>query len=349
MPGKDYYAVLGVGRNATDKEIKAAYRKKARQFHPDVNPGNKDAEEKFKEVSAAYEVLSDPQKRKMYDTFGANYEQAQQAGERFQDFDLGGFRFGDLGDIFSQFMRGQGGPTTTVRPPQDIQYESEITLEEAYAGVTKAITLQLDEPCAGCSGTGSRAGGKRRTCSTCGGRGAIGGLFGMQSACPECGGSGQTDREVCSECKGRGATPGRRKVTVKIPAGVADGQKVRVAGQGVAGSSGRKGDLYVVVRVRPHDKFRREGDDLHVEVPVYFTTAALGGEVQVPTMRGQVRMTMPPGTQCGQKFRLRGEGMPRLRGQGRGDLYATAKVTIPKRLSVKQRELFTQLAELGEQ
>ncbi len=291
MPTKDYYKILGVEKGANEKDIKAAYRKKARQWHPDVNPGNNEAEERFKEISEAYEVLSDDKKRRQYDMFGTV---GQGGGPNFQE----GFQtiHFDLNDIFGNFFGGGGVQTgPRMHPPQNLEYEMDITLEEAFAGVEKSLTLAVEE--LGENGTP------------------------MQTT---------------------------RKVKVKIPAGIGEGQRVRVAGQGIAGSSGRRGDLMVNIHILPHKRFTREGDNLIVSLPVFFTVAALGGKADVPTLGKSVKMTVPPGTQTDQKFRLRGEGMPRIRGGGRGDLYAVAKITVPKQISPKQRELLAQLADMGE-
>jgi len=347
MAGKDYYAVLGVAKGATDKEIKAAYRKKARQWHPDVNPGNKEAEEKFKEISEAYGVLSDPEKRPLYDQYGSNYEQAQNVGEQFQNFDFGSVNIGGIGDIFSRFFSGGGQETMSRRrPPQDLEFALDISLEGAYRGLSKTLSLPVEEPCTACHGSGHRSGGKSKTCPQCGGSGGIQSPFGMQE-CPLCNGNGRTDQVPCSECGGTGMKKATRLVEVKIPPGVSDGQRVRIAGQGIAGSDGRKGDLFVHIQVAPDSRYKREGDNLTTEVKIPYTTAVLGGEMQVPTMTSKVTMTVPSGTQPGQKFRLRGEGMPKLRGSGRGDLYVVAKVALPKKLSDRQKELFGELAEMG--
>lgn len=347
MAGKDYYAVLGVDRKAQEKEIKAAYRKKARQWHPDVNPGNKEAEEKFKEISQAYETLSDPEKRKLYDQFGADYPHTGGAGG-FQDINFGGGMGIDLGEIFGRFFHN-GGPETRVRstPPQNIEYSLDLTLEDAFKGMQKTLTFSVDDPCQVCHGVGVRSTGSMRTCPRCGGAGASQrGAF--QVPCDMCHGSGRTNQEPCTDCGGKGTKPATRTVSVKIPAGVGDGQKVRVAGQGIAGSSGKRGDLFVLVQVRPHSVFRREGEDIHATVAVPLTTAVLGGKITVPTMTGNVEMTVPAGTQPDQKFRLRGEGMPRLRGGGRGDLFAHIEVRLPRKLTDRHIQLFQELREMGE-
>lgn len=321
MPGKDYYAILGVGRSATEKEIKHAYRRLARKYHPDVNPGDKTAEARFKEINEAYEVLSDPEKRKKYDRFGDQWQYAEQFAKSGQgaqwDFNRGGryttFDFGDLGDlgdVFGNIFQGFGSGTGTARrsaKARSIEYPVEVTLEEAYHGTKRVLQLQAEEPCSSCAGSG-RAG--RTRCATCGGSGRI-------------------------------LKP--RRLEVKIPAGVNDGSKVRIAGQGSQSYDGSKGDLYLVVKVLPHRVFERKNDDLHVEVPISLVTAMLGGEVEVPTLKGKVALKVPPETQNGKVFRLASQGMPHLNDSSRGDLFAKVKVMLPTKLTQQERQLFEQL------
>ncbi|MGB8706585.1 MAG: J domain-containing protein [Dehalococcoidia bacterium] len=321
MATKDYYAILGVSRSATEKEIKQAYRRLARKYHPDVNPGDKSAETRFKEINEAHEVLSDPEKRKKYDRFGDQWQYAEQfakAGQGAQsDFGKGGayttFDFGDLGDlgdIFSGAFQGFGtgsGPARRAARPRSIEHPVDVTLEEAYQGTKRVIQLQAEEPCTTCGGTG-RVG--RARCSTCGGSGRL-------------------------------LKP--KRLEVKIPAGVGDGSKVRIAGQGSQGYGGSKGDLYLVVRVLPHQFFERKGDDLHTEVAIPLVTAMLGGEVAVPTLKGKVALKVPTETQNGKVFRLAGQGMPHLNDSSRGDLFAKVKVLLPTRLTPQERQLFEQL------
>ena len=329
---KDYYAILGVPRRATEKEIKQAYRRLARKYHPDVNPGDKSAEEKFKEISEAYEVLSDPEKRAKYDQYGEMWkyysEQQQQpggpsGGGRWQDLrDLG---FGGLGDLFATLFGDAFGQRTAdtdfgtmFDASLDVEYPIEVSLEEAYSGATRTFSVTLQDICQQCGGTGAS-----RTRS---------GFYTLGQECPN--------------CHGRGTVPRSKRLEVRIPAGVQDGSKIRLAGEGLTGRGGRRGDLYLIVRMRPHPTFERKGDDLYVDVDVPYTTAALGGEVRVPTLKGSVTMKVPPGTQGGQVFRLAGQGMPRLKGSGYGDLYARARITVPRTLTARERELLQQLAQL---
>ena len=321
MPGKDYYSILGVARSAPEKEIKQAYRRLARKYHPDVNPGDKAAETKFKEINEAYEVLSDPEKRKKYDQYGDQWQYADQfakAGQGAQwDFNKGGtsttFDFGDLGDlgdVFGGVFRGFGtGPGTARRyaRAKSMEYPVEVTLEEAYHGTKRVLQLQAEEPC-----------------SVCGGNGRVG-----RARCSSCGGSGRLLRP--------------KRLEVRIPPGVGDGSKVRIAGQGSQGYDGTKGDLFLVVKVLPHRMFERKGDDLHVEVPVSLITAMLGGEVGVPTLKGNVALKVPPETQNGKVFRLTGQGMPHLNDSSRGDIFAKVKVVLPTQLTPEEQQLFEQL------
>jgi len=320
MPGKDFYTVLGVGRSASEKEIKQAYRRLARKYHPDVNPGDKTAEAKFKEINEAYEVLSDPEKRKKYDRYGDQWQHAEQfakagqgaqrdsgKGGPYTTFDFGDL--GDLGDIFGGVFQGFGGAGTARRSarPKSMEYPVEVTLEEAYHGTKRVLQLQTEEPCS------------------------------------VCGGSGRVGRARCSNCRGSGRLLRPKRLEVKIPPGVRDGSKVRIAGQGSQGYGGAKGDLLLVVKVLPHQTFERKGDDLNVEVPVPLTTAMLGGEVGVPTLKGNVALKVPPETQNGKVFRLSGQGMPHLNDSSRGDIFARVKVMLPTKLTQQERQLFEQL------
>lgn len=332
----DYYATLGVKRDAAEKEIRSAYRKLARKHHPDVNPGDKAAEARFKEINQAYEVLSDPEKRRKYDRYGDQWEHADQieemqrargaraggAGTRFYSFggngdfdqvDLGDLGdLGGLGDVFGRFFGGRGANArAAARRAADIEYEVEVTLEEAFHGATRTLELRTSEPCA-----------------TCGGEGEIAGA-------------------VCHVCDGAGVIVRPRRLEVKIPAGVATGSKVRLAKEGQAAAGGTKGDLILHVTVRPHPRFERRGDDLSTEVDVPLTTAVLGGEVAVPTLTARVMLKVPPLTQNGRTFRLNGLGMPRLGKQGRGDLYVKVRVRVPEKLDERQRGLFEELREAG--
>jgi len=315
---RDYYQVLGVPHNASDKDIRKAYRRLARKHHPDVNPGDKSAEARFKEINAAYEVLSDTDKRRKYDRYGDQWQyadqidqaQSQSAGRwsfgRGGTFDPGDINLsGDLGDLFQGIFRGFGRRPGRQRG-RDLQQPVEVTLEEAYHGTARVLQMEREEPCA-----------------TCGGQGQVAGA-------------------ICHVCRGAGAIAKPRRLEVKIPPGVREGSRVRVAGEGGVGPAGA-GDLYLVVSVRPHDRFERRGDDLYTEVEVPLTDAVLGGEVQVPTMTSRVMLKVPPLTQNGRSFRLNGLGMPRLGGNGKGDLYARVKVALPQELSPEQRELFEKL------
>jgi len=364
--GKDYYQVLGVSKSATDKEIKAAYRKLARKLHPDVNPGDKSTEEKFKDVSEAYEVLSDPDKRKKYDAFGSQWQYAPSgggAGSGSGGFTYrpggggaaqpgGGFEFDihDLGDLFGGFFGKQQGRGGAPQRGPDLQYEIEVPLEEAFSGGERRFTITAPDNCPTCHGTGAEPGAKMETCPQCKGAGrgrnVAGFTFDLGEPCERCHGVGQVPSQACHTCKGKGIIERPRAVTVTIPKGVTDGSKLRVAGQGNPGlSGGPSGDLILIVRMRTHPVFERKGEDLYVDLPVTFAEAALGAEVQVPTMTGKVTMKVPPGVQSGQQLRLGAQGMPR-RGGGSGDLYARLKVTVPKNLSQEERALIEQLQGL---
>ncbi len=322
--GKDYYAILGIGRGATDKEIKQAYRRLARKYHPDINPGDKAAEAKFKEINEAYEVLSDPVKRGKYDRFGEHWQYATDFGDEGRAGATGAdsvpyttIEFGGLGDILDDILQGISYRGTTFRRtarPERLEYPVEVTLEEAYHGTKRVIEVWEEVPCSSC-GSGGRV---------------VQGT--MSQSCARCGGSGWEQRA--------------RKLEVKIPPGVNDGSKVRVAGQGRLGPDGSRGDLYLVVKVLPHQVFERQGDDLYLEVPVPLLTAVLGGEVEVPTLRGKVVLKVPPETQNGKVFRLAGQGMPHLGNTARGDLFAKVKVVLPTRLSPQEKQLFEQLKAL---
>jgi DnaJ-class molecular chaperone len=322
MAGKDYYQILGVSRSASEKEIKQAYRRLARKHHPDVNPGDKSAEARFKEINAAYEVLSSPDKRKKYDQFGEQWERADQFAEAERqrgvrwDFGKGGttFEYGDFGDILSNLFGGSGMDPRTARQPQrgqDTESPIEVTLEEAYHGSTRLVQLQTQEICTACGGTGT------------------------------------VGNRVCTMCGGGGIKVTPRRLEVKIPAGVRDGSRIRITGEGGAGRGrGSKGDLYLVVKVLSHRFFERKGDDLHIEVSVPLATAMLGGEVSVPSLNGHLSLRIPPETQNSRVFRLAGKGMPRLGDSGRGNMFAKVKVVLPTGLSEEERKLFERLRSL---
>jgi molecular chaperone DnaJ len=334
MAGKDYYSILGVNRNASEKEIKQAFRRLARKHHPDVNPGDKDAEERFKQVSEAYEVLSDKEKRKKYDQFGDQWQYADQfaksggRGTPFQGFDFGDI-FGGGGKTYSysfsgggegfdslldELLRGRRAGTYTrrTRPTRgrDIEHPVEVTLEEAFSGTSRILSLQGEEPCTTCHG------------------------------------GGRIQNALCSVCQGQGTVSRTKRLEVKIPAGVKTGSRVRMAGKGGEGYGGARGDLYLVITVKPHPLFERQGDDLYVTADVPLTTAALGGEVKVPTLKGKLALKIPPETQNGRIFRLAGQGMPHLGKATRGDLKARVNVLLPTNLSPEEKELFRKLSQL---
>jgi molecular chaperone DnaJ len=346
---RDYYEVLGVSREATEQEIKSAYRKLALKFHPDRNHGDKSAEEKFKEAAEAYAVLADADKRSAYDRFGhAGVSSAAGAGgfdpTIFADF---GDIFGGLRDIFGFGDIFGGGRRGGPQRGSDLRYDLEISFEESARGVETAVQIPRQEQCDSCRGSGAAAGSAPSVCSHCNGRGQIRyqqGFFTVAQTCRQCGGAGRVITKPCPECQGHGAVARQRKLTVKIPPGIASGQRLRLQGEGEAGSaSGPPGDLYVVVHVQESTVFQREGDDLLCRVPITFPIAALGGEVKVPTLDGDEVLPVPEGTESGRVFRLRGKGMPSVTGRGRGDLHVAVDVATPKKLTREQRQLLEQL------
>ncbi|MCS7301723.1 MAG: molecular chaperone DnaJ [Fimbriimonadales bacterium] len=347
---KDYYQILGVSRDADEKEIKAAYRKLARKYHPDVNPGDKTAEEKFKEINEAYQVLSDPEKRAAYDRYGEQWQAYQRMREQYgEGFQPSGFEapfgFANFQEFIENLLRGGDfGGLRMGRAPRDIEQTLEISLQDAIHGATRTIQISAEEPCGACEGTGV-ASNRRQTCRACGGTGRRRfGMFGIEMHCDECDGAGIVGAP-CPTCRGRGAVARTRTLTVNIPAGVAEGQRLRLAGEGAPGADGKRGDLYLRIKLKPDPRFERKDDDLYTEVDIDYLTAILGGEVQVPTPHGTVKMKVPPGTQSGTRFRLAGKGLPL--GKGRiGDLYARARITVPKRLMPRERELLEQLQQL---
>ena len=358
---RDYYEVLGIGKNATDAEIKSAYRKLAKKYHPDLNPGNKEAEEKFKEVNEANDVLSDPQKRQRYDQFGfagvdPNYAAANGGGAGGFG---GGFGGGGLGDIFGDIFGGGfgggfsgfggGSSTRTANAPRkghDIQASVILTFEEAAHGCSKKITINRQDTCPDCGGTGAAKGTSPETCPDCGGRGYVVtqqrtpfGVMQSQQPCSHCGGRGTIIRNPCKTCRGTGKTAARKSLEINIPAGIDDDQNIALRGQGDAGSNGGPaGDVIVHVTVKADPMFERDGYDVTIHVPITFSQAVLGDDVEVPTVDGRIVQHIPEGTQSGTKFRLRGQGIQYLNGRGRGDQYVIVDVEIPKKVTRAQRE-----------
>lgn len=350
---RDYYEVLGLKKGASDADIKKAYRANAKKLHPDVNPGDKQAEEKFKELNEAYETLSDAQKKARYDQFGHEQPGFGGGGGFNGDFSgfgggFGGGGFGGFDDIFSAFFGGAGGARRSG-PMQgdDLRYDLTISFEEAAKGCQKDVNLTRDEECDVCHGSGAKPGTTPDTCPTCKGAGQVNvvqntpfGRIQNVRTCETCRGEGKVVKDPCSRCSGRGKVRTTKKRTIKVPAGIDDGQVIRISGQGQAGErGGPPGDLQVLVRVRPHKLFTRKNFDLYCTIPISFTHAALGGEVDVPTLDNPVKYNVPEGTQPGTVFRIKGQGIPNLRGTGKGDLYVEMNVEVPKTLSDKQKQL----------
>jgi len=347
---RDYYDVLGVSRNAGEQELKSAYRRLALQHHPDRNPDRQaESEEKFKELTEAYSILVDPQKRAAYDRYG---HAAFGAGGGYSP-DFSSADFSDFADIFGDFFgfgdifgRGRGRRPRPQRGA-DLRYDLEISFEEAANGLDTKVKIPRTEICSSCSGRGARKGSEPVTCAACGGRGQIRstqGFFTIARTCPQCGGMGQVIREACPDCQGEGRVRKEKVLGIKIPAGVEDGTRLRVSGEGEAGyQGGPAGDLYVILKVRAHDYFERRGSDLYYTIPLSMAQATLGTEIKVPTLRGQERLRIPEGTQSGAVFRLRGKGFPRLDGHGPGDLYVTVHVVVPRHLTREQRRVIESL------
>jgi molecular chaperone DnaJ len=348
---RDYYEVLGIGREATEQQIKSAYRKLALKHHPDRNPGDKKAEEAFKEAAEAYAIISDPEKRSLYDRYGHAGVSGAAAGG-FDPNAFAGFEdiFGNLGDLFGfgdMFggRRRRGGP----QRGSDLRYDLEISFEESYTGTETPIQIPREETCETCTGTGAAPGTAPEVCAQCRGTGQQRfqqGFLTVARPCPTCRGTGRTISKPCQACRGAGRVGRERKITAKIPAGIATGQRLRIYGEGEHGTAGGPaGDLYVVVHVQEHPFFQRDGDDLYCELPIPFPTLALGGEVTVPTLAGDEEVKVSAGTQAGTRFKLRGKGMPNVSGRGHGDLYAIAKVAVPKKLTKEQKHLLEELAK----
>jgi molecular chaperone DnaJ len=357
MSKRDYYEVLGVSRSATEAEIKTAYRKLAVRFHPDKNPGDHTAEEKFKEAAEAYSVLSDAEQRARYDRFGHAGVAGAGAGANWGG--AGGFGGGIediLGDLFGfgDMFGGRGGSRrSAAQRGADLRYDLEMTLEEAAAGMTAQLRIPRLEACETCSGSGAAPGTQPETCSTCGGAGQVRyqqGFFAVSRTCGQCRGTGKVIRTPCEACRGAGRVEREKQMEVKIPAGVETGSRLRLAGEGEAGAQGGPaGDLYVVIHVKEHEVFERQGNNLYASSPITFAQAALGSEITVPTLDGQQNLRVPAGTQTGTVFRLKGNGMPVLGGRGRGDLFVSVTVVTPTTLTREQRRLLEQLAEVEEQ
>ncbi|ATD54693.1 molecular chaperone DnaJ [Clostridium chauvoei] len=354
MASKDYYEALGLEKGASDDEIKRAFRKLAIKYHPDKNQGNKEAEDKFKEINEAYQVLSDPEKKARYDQFGT----ADFDGSGFGAGGFGGFDFSDMGgfgDIFDSFFGGGGGGRRRNGPQRgaDIEYTLTLTFEEAVFGVQKEISINRSENCDSCRGTGAKPGTTAKTCPTCNGTGQVRvqrqtplGSFVSTSTCDRCGGKGKIIEEACPKCSGKGQVRKNRKITVNIPAGVDTGNVMPLRGQGEHGTNdGPPGDLYIRINVTPSKKFIRKGNDIYVDVHISMAKAALGTEITVGTVDGDVKYTIPQGTQSGTLFRLKGKGVPRVNSSGRGDQYVKVIVDIPKSLNEKQREALKMFME----
>jgi molecular chaperone DnaJ len=350
---KNLYDVLGVPKNASDAEIKKAYRKLAREHHPDRNPGDKAAEERFKEIQGAYDVLSDKEKRKQYDTFGSGDGRGPMGGPG--GFTVGDFDVGDLGDLLGGLFGGRRGGGARGRPAQergaDLEAEVNVSFEDSLSGVEIRIPVEAATSCRTCGGTGARPGTSPIICPVCSGRGVVSeshGLFGLSQPCPRCRGNGTVVEEPCETCGGSGRERRTKRYKVKIPAGVRDGTRIRLKGKGEPGAAGGPpGDLFVVTRVAASPLYERRGDDLVIEVPVTYPEAALGATVEVPTPEGAISLKIPAGSQDGKLLRVRGRGAPKLKGSGRGDLLARVRVKVPSKLTKAEREALEQLQKVS--
>lgn len=350
---RDYYEVLGVPKTATEAEIKSAFRKQAKTCHPDLHPGDKEAEARFKELNEAAEVLCDADKRAKYDQFGHAAFDPSMGGQNPFEGGFGGFGFSDIFD--QMFGGGFGGSARTASGPvagNDLRYSLTLTFEEAAFGVKREILIPREEACSACNGSGAKPGTEPVRCTTCGGTGQVRtqqntilGSFTSMRPCSACHGTGKIIKEPCQSCRGSGRVRKNTRIVVNVPAGIDNGQTISMRGEGEAGKrGGPRGDLYVSITVRPHKRFQRRGYDLYLELPIPFTTAALGGEITVPTLQDPVRYTVPAGTQSGTTFRLREQGVPRLHNQGRGDMLVTVTIDVPKKLTDEQKHLLEQFA-----
>lgn len=355
---RDYYEVLGIGKSASDADIKKAYRKLAKQYHPDVNPGDKVAEAKFKEANEAYEILSNPQKRTQYDQFGHAGTDPNGFGGFGGGF--GDFDFGNVGDIFETFFGGSGFGRSSRgrRGPQkgaDLKYAMEISFEEAAFGVEREISINRMQNCVKCGGSGSKPGKEPSVCKHCNGSGQVQfkqstpfGQFVNVKTCDVCGGEGRIITDPCTECSGKGKIRKNVKLKINIPAGIDDGQTISLRGEGEPGAKGGPaGDLYISIRVKTHPLFQRQGNDVICEIPITFVQAALGAEIDVPTLDGKIKHTVPEGTQTGAVFRIKGKGIPYIRGNGRGDQYLKVNVEVPQKLNEKQKSILREFAEVS--
>jgi len=362
MAKRDYYTVLGVNRDASEEDIKKSYRKLAMKFHPDRNTHDKGAEEKFKEAKEAYEVLSDTKKRAAYDQFGhagvdpSSGFGAGRGGPGAGPEGFGGFAdaFGDIfGEIFGQQRGGGGGRGSGVYRGADLRYNLELSLEDAARGTEAKIRIPAMEECETCKGTGAKPGTQPKTCTTCHGRGEVRvsqGFFSIQQTCPTCHGTGKIIPEPCTACHGAGRVKKYKTLSVKIPAGVDQDDRIRLAAEGEAGvNGGPPGDLYVVVNLKPHSVFQREGADLHCEMPISFATAAMGGEIEIPTLEGHAKIKVPAETQTGQVFRLKNKGIRPVRGSVTGDLYCHVAIETPVKLTARQKELLREFESINQQ
>lgn len=345
---RDYYEVLGINKDASDEEIKKAYRKLAMKHHPDRNPDSKDSEEKFKEAKEAYEILSEAEKRRAYDAYGHAGVHPQMGGGGDPNFG-GGFAEA-FGDIFGDIFGGQRGRTNVYRGA-DLRYNLECTLEQAARGTETKIRIPAMEECETCKGSGAKAGSQPKVCTTCHGSGSVRlsqGFFSIQQGCPACHGTGKTISDPCNTCRGAGRVKRHKTLQVKIPAGIDEGDRIRLSGEGESGvNGGPPGDLYVVIHLAAHSVFQRDGDELHCEMPISFSQAALGGEIEIPTLDGHAKVKIPPETQTGQVFRLRGKGIKGVRSTYPGDLLCEVVIETPVKLTDRQKELLREMEEIN--